>query len=203
MTSQYDPEKDKPMFYNNKYQFAVVSVIGPHHCRIKTDRCVMRIWGFAKTKKECSTIAKWVRDTAYMGYIWDIGVVPCKTFFPVPPIYAEDATSTYSNPLHKQYIDDYLREQKRATIELEQRVLDDKITREKSANTMAKQLSRTQQERKATVQKMEQEKKGAKAGGVRTQPPQQQQQQQQQQAQQTPQPVVPHRAPLAQRIKAK
>ena len=168
MASKFDPEKDKPIFYNNTYKFIVLTVIGPKDCGQYCERVLMRVWGFAKTKKECATIAKFVRENAYMGFLWDIGVAPCSTFFPVPPIYSEDATSTYSNPLHKQYIENYINEQKRATIELEQRVLDDKVTREKSANTMAKQLSRTQTERKATVQKMEQQQTPQKAAASTT-----------------------------------
>lgn len=186
MSSQYEPEKDKPMFFNPKIKYAVVTVIGPKHCRIKTDRCVARVWGFAKNKKQCGTISKWVRGNAYMGKIWDLGVVPIDTWWPVPPIYAENATSTYSNPLHREYMEAYLNEQKRATVELEQRVLDERLNSQKKGNTISKQLSRQEAERR--VDGAQQGKRPAPAVGASA-------------AQQSGQIARPRRAPVTQRIK--
>jgi len=189
MSSQYEPEKDKPMFFNPKIKYAVVTVIGPKHCRIKTDRCVARVWGFAKNKKQCGAISKWVRGNAYMGKIWDLGVVPIDTWWPVPPIYAENATSTYSNPLHREYMEAYLNEQKRATVELEQRVLDERLNSQKKGNTISKQLSRQEKERRgAGTQQVTQGKRSAPVAGTSG-------------AEQSAQVAKPRRAPVTQRIK--
>lgn len=162
MTSQYDPDKDKNMFWNPKIKFMVVSVIGPKHCRIKTDRYCMRAWGFAKSKNQCANIADWVKKASPYGRLWDILAVPIGGWFTVPPQFSDEATATYSNPLHQQYMEQYINEQKRATVELEQRVMDEKAASKSKGNTLANQLRQQASERKRIAHEMKRQKKKEK-----------------------------------------
>lgn len=141
-TPVFDP-KDWYYRHYDKLRYLVVAYFGPENCNLKTKEYYMVVFGAAKTKGECQKIAEHVRKTknCYHGRMFNIGVVGIgEIFATAPPRFAKDAKASYANPLHAKYMQSYIEEQKRATVELEQRVLDDEIRARENANSLQKQL---------------------------------------------------------------
>lgn len=135
----------KDWFYKryDKLRWLVVAYMGPQNCNIKTTEYFMCVFGACAKKAECAKIVEHIRDprNCYNGKIFNIGVVELGNWFQTsPPVFASDATATYSNALHREYMEAYINEQKRATVELEQRVMDEEIAARSKKNTLKQQL---------------------------------------------------------------
>jgi len=145
-TPKFDP---KHWFYKrwDKKRYLVFGSMGPKNCNLKYDKYYMCCFCAAANKSECATIAAHVRKdkNCYHGRMFNLGVIPIGEWFAVaPPRFSKDATATYSNPLHREYMEEYINEQKRATVELEQRVLDDEVRARNKTNTLVNQLREKQ-----------------------------------------------------------
>jgi hypothetical protein len=143
MALEYRSELDRYTPLHKDQLFAVVSHLGPKNCNIKTEDYYLAIWEVCKTPAECAKVADHIRRTNPMGKLFHIGVVDLRKsrwFKTAPPQFSKEATATYSNPLHREQMEAYIREQKRAQVELEQRVMDDDIRSRQHTNTLAKQL---------------------------------------------------------------
>lgn len=145
-TPKFDPSH---WYYKrfDKLKYLVIGSMGPKNCNLKYDEYYMCAFGAASSKSDCAAIAKHVakEKNCYHGKMFNLGVIPIGEWFAVaPPRFSKDATATYSNPLHREYMDAYINEQKRATVELEQRVLDDEVRARSKTNTLVNQLKEKQ-----------------------------------------------------------
>ncbi len=134
LTTEYDMTKDKDL-YDNSMKFALVSYMGPGAGNILCDNHHLRIWAFAKSAKHSQEIAKWVCQKTAYGRIFRIGLVPVGEWFTIPLLF--DLTGPH--PLFPIYMGNYINEQKRSTVELEQRTLDGTVLSRGKENTIEKQ----------------------------------------------------------------
>lgn len=165
LKAEYDAQHDRNAIWNPKTKYMVVSVVGPRNCNVKTDNFAVRVWGFAKTQAQCKTIAEWAKKCTPYGRIFDMLSVEAGGWFSVPPQFASDATATYSNAAHQKIMEEYLTEQKRAVVELEQRAMDTAAEANSKGNTMAEQLRRQAAERRKAAREQRKKRQEIASGG--------------------------------------
>lgn len=141
-TKTYDP---KDWFYKryDKLRWLVVAYMGPKNCNVKYEDYYMCVFGAARTKADCKKIVDHVRKNknCFHGRLFNLGAVEIGEWFATaPPRFAKEATASYANPLHQEYMQSYLENQKRTTVEMEQRVLDDEVRARQKTNTLQQQL---------------------------------------------------------------
>jgi hypothetical protein len=142
----YDP---KDWYYKrfDKMRWLVVAYMGPKNCNVKYEDYYMCVFGAAKTKADCKKIVDHVRKrkNCFHGRLFNLGAVEIGEWFATaPPRFAKESTASYANPLHQEYMQSYLENQKRTTVEMEQRVLDDEVRARQKTNTLQQQLQEKQ-----------------------------------------------------------
>jgi hypothetical protein len=139
LSKKYNVEEDIDVF-DTEMSFALVSFIGPVDTSIRCERPMLRIWAIGKNPQTCREISAWICKKTTYGKIFKIGMVPVGQWFTLPLQFS----LSDHHPFFNIYMKNYLNEQKRATVELEQRALDEDVRSKNQNRTIAKQFEALQ-----------------------------------------------------------